>query len=162
MTSMQTTRRPIRSASSHALLHALLLASIALASPGVVSAQQPQGMPSEEMMKRLQDPEAMQRMVAQMDEMQKCMEKIDQKELDALQKRAESASKEIEALCKAGKKDRALARAMELADEMRSDATVKQVRECTKDVEDIMQSMPMGAVPGVTDDSEPNANELCG
>lgn len=151
----------------------VFVASIVLFAAGVVSAagvflaagaavaQQPQGMPSDEMMRKLQDPEAMQRVVAQMQEVQKCMERIDQKDLDALKARAEAASKEIEALCKAGEKDRALARAMELGEEMRSDATVKQVRECTRDMGEMIQGMPMGSVPGVTDDAEPTASDVC-
>lgn len=144
--------------SQHVSAAALLISLIGLLAPGALLAQQSQGMPSEEMMQRLQDPEAMQKMVAQMEEMQKCMERIDQKELDALQARAEAASKEIEALCKDGKTDQALARAMKLGEEMRNNATVKQVRECTKDMGDLM---PAGALPGVVDESEPTASDIC-
>jgi hypothetical protein len=44
---------------------------------------------------------------------------------------------------------------------MRSDGTVKQVRECTKDMGEMMKGMPMSTVPGVTDDSEPTASDIC-
>ena len=47
------------------------------------------------------------KMMQLMQEMQKCMEKVDQNELLALEKESEKVSKELEQLCTQGKRDEA-------------------------------------------------------
>lgn len=136
-----------------ALLACLLLA------PSLVSAQAPAGM--EEMMRRFQDPAAMQRMAQQAQAAQQCMEKIDRAKLDALQRRAEKASQEIDGLCKAGKRDEALRKGLSLYEEMRKDATITQLRACTKDMAAMLEGMPWGDMPGVKDEGNPTRDDIC-
>lgn len=139
----------------------LLLPCLLLSVPGLALAQQQRGPDPAELMRRFQDPAAMQQMARQAQAMQACMKGIDQKKIDALQKRAEAASREIDELCTAGKKDEALARALTLGKEMRSDATVQKLQECTKDLTDMMQGMPWADLPGVKDEPDPTGSDIC-
>lgn len=132
----------------------LLLASSAIA-------QQPGPIDPAEMMRRLQDPAAMQRMAAEAGKAQQCLEGIDQAKLAALQKRGEAMAQEVERLCAASKKKEALAKALEVSREMRTDPTVKKLRECTKGMTEMMSSMPWSQVPGVTDEPDPTERDIC-
>jgi len=138
-----------------------LMILLLVCGPGLVFAQQPRNADQAEMMRRFQDPAAMQKMAEQAEAAQKCMEGIDQKELDALQKRAEAASKEIERLCAAGKKDEALTRGLALSREMRSNATIKKLRECTKDMSEMMKGMMPTQMPGMNDEPDPTDRDIC-
>jgi len=129
--------------------------------PGLAFAQQPGRMSPEEMMKYYQDPAAMERMAREAEAAQKCMEGVDQKKLEALQRRAEAASREVDRLCKAGKKDEALAKALALGQEMRDDATMKKMRECAKGMTEMMKSMPWAQMPGMTDEPDPSDDDIC-
>lgn len=128
--------------------------------PSLAFAQQP-GNFDPEMMRRMQDPAAMQEMAAQAKAAQKCMESIDRTKVDALQKRAEAASKEIDGLCAAGKKKEALARGLTLSREMRSDATVKKLRDCTAGMSEMMQGMIPSGLPGMNDEPDPTDSDIC-
>jgi hypothetical protein len=129
---------------------------------GVAFAQQPGQMDPAEMMKYMQDPAAMQRMAQQAEAAQRCMKDIDQKKLEALQKRAEATSREVDKLCKAGKKDEAMTRAIDLAKELRDDATIKKVRECTKGMSEMMKDMPWAQMPGMIDEEpDPSKDDIC-
>lgn len=139
---------------------ALLLLFLTGFFPGHGLAQQPPGI-DPEMMKRLQNPEAMQRMAAEAEAAQRCMAGIEQEKLNALKKRGEAASREIDQLCAAGKKDEALARAVALGKEMRSDPTIKKLRECTKGMSAMMQGTPWGQMPGVQDQPDPSDEDIC-
>ena len=44
---------------------------------------------------------------------------------------------------------------------MKSNATVKKLRECTKGMSAMMQGMPLAGVPGVSDDAEPTDDDIC-
>lgn len=129
--------------------------------PGLAIAQQPGQADPSEMMKRFQDPAAMEQMAAQAEAAQKCMAGIDQSELDALQKRAESASREIDRLCAAGKRDEALAKGLALSREMRSNATIKKMRECTKGMSEMMKGMMPTQLPGMSDAPDPTDRDIC-
>ncbi len=135
--------------------------------PLLAAAQQPPSFdPSQmqEMMKRFQDPAAMQKMQEQAEAARQCMEDIDQAKLDALQVKAEAAGKEIETLCKAGKKDAALKKGLALSRELQSDATVKQLRECSKEITDMMKDMPwaqMGDTKALEASKEPTSMDIC-
>ncbi len=137
----------------------LLLLSLGLA-PSAGFAQPPQGV-DPELLKRLQDPEAMQRMAAEAEAAQKCLEGIERKKLEALRTRGEAASAEVERLCAEGKKQEALARALALSREMRGDPTVKKLRECTKGMSAMMQRMPLSQLPGVQDRPDPTDDDIC-
>jgi hypothetical protein len=139
----------------------LLALTFALAIvPGLTLAQQPGGMNHEEMMRRFSDPAAMQKMAAQAEAAQRCMKDIDQKKLDALQKRAEAAGREIERLCDAGKRDEALAKGLDLVQEMRADPTVAKLQECTEEMAESMRQM-MPSLPGMNDEPDPTERDIC-
>jgi len=129
--------------------------------PGLAMAQQPGNVDPSELMKRFQDPAAMQRMAEQAQAAQKCMEEVDQGQLDALKKRAEAASAEIERLCEAGKKDEALAKGLALSRELRSDAALVKMRECAQDMSETVRGMMPTPVPGVDGDSDPTETDIC-
>ena len=65
--------------------------------PIISFAQNPMGMSEADMQKMMQ----------QMQEAQACMEKIDQAELDVLEKKAEKFEAEMKSLCASGKRDAA-------------------------------------------------------
>lgn len=132
-----------------------------LAAPLLAQAQQPGGVDRAEMMRRMQDPAAMQRMAAQMEAAQACMQEIDQAKLDALEKRTRTMSQEVESLCKAGRRTEALARARAFGQEMRSDETVLKLRECSKGMADMARDAPWSRVPGVADEREPTEQDIC-
>lgn len=135
------------------------------------SAQQPPpGMPGmdpakmQEMMKKFQDPEAMARLQKQAAAASECMEGIDRAEIEALQAKAEKARAEIDRLCSAGQKDAALKHGLKLSRELRSDATVKQLRECSKPLGDSMQGMPWAQTADIDElknDTPPTASDIC-
>lgn len=117
------------------------------------------------MMQQFQDPAAMQKMALQAEAMSKCMESIDQSKLDALQKRAEASVKEIEGLCKAGKKAEALAKGISFSREVSSDPTVTKMRECSKELTEVMAGMPWAEptqARALRDEKEPTRDDICG
>ena len=138
----------------------LILALLVI--PTLSIAQQPGGMDPAKMMQGLNDPALMQKMMQQAQAVQVCMEKIDRAKLDAIKTKGEAASQEIDRLCRAGKKDEALAKGMEMGRSMMSDPTVKQLRECTKGMEDIMKGMPGFQMPNFDDfDEESARRNIC-
>lgn len=148
------------------MFRTFVLLSIALA-PVLAFAQMPQGMPpgmdAEALMRQFNDPAAMQRMQREAEAAQACFSKISEAELKALEKKGKQAGEEIEALCAAGKKSQALAKALALSREMRNDPTVKQIRKCSEgmtEMQRMMQNMPWAQVPGV-DDEEPSDDDIC-
>ncbi|MCR9095159.1 MAG: hypothetical protein NXI30_13145 [bacterium] len=135
--------------------------------PTLAFAQMPEGMPPgmdpNAMMRQFQDPAAMERMQREAEAAQACFAKISEAELKALEKKGKQAGDEIDALCAAGKKKEALAKAIELSREMQNDPTIKQLRECSKgmtETQKMMRNMPWAQVPGV-DDEEPTDDDIC-
>jgi len=135
--------------------------------PALSSAQQQPGLDPaqmQKMMERFQDPAAMQKMQQQAVAAQKCVEGIDETQLEALRVRAEAAGKEIDTLCKAGKKTEALAKGLELSRELNADVTVKKIRECSKDMTEMMQDMPWAQMNGFDDlktEKTPTQDDIC-
>lgn len=96
--------------------------------PFAAAAQNMMGMDQAEMQKYMQ----------MMQEMQACMEKVDQTELDALEKRSEEFNAEIDALCAQGKRDQAQAKAIAFSKEMADNPAVQQMKKCTEKFVDMM------------------------
>lgn len=144
-----------------AAITVLTFVAAALALASLAHAQNPQPMDPNAMMRQLQDPAAMERMAAQAEAAQQCMADIDQDKLDALEKKARQASGEIERLCAAGKRDEALAKGLALSREMSTDETVQKLRECTKDLNEMMKQMMPTSIPGVADDGVPTDDDIC-
>ncbi len=87
-----------------------------------------------------------------------CMDNIDQKELDALEKRANEMKNEVEALCKSGKRDAAQQKAMQYANEINNSEIMKQLRECT-----IKSGINQITLPGISTygDGKSESRHVC-
>ncbi len=136
--------------------------------PALSSAQQQPGFDPaqmQEMMKRFQDPAAVQKMQQQAEAAKQCMEGIDQSQLDALRVRAEAAGKEIETLCEAGKKAEALEKGIQLSRTLNSDATVQKIRECSERMGDLLKDMPwaqqMAGMEDLNEERTPTQDDIC-
>jgi len=72
----------------------------------------------------------MQKMMQQMEQARSCMEKIDEEELKALEKRSKQVERDVKALCDSGKRDEAQKKAIEFGKEIAKDPMMKQMRQC--------------------------------
>jgi hypothetical protein len=89
----------------------------------------------------------MQAMMSKMQEMQTCMQQIDQAQMEAIGQRAKKVDAEIKALCAKGERDDAQDLAVEFSEEIKDEPNIKIMRECSKGMEGVMQDMPFGAQP---------------
>lgn len=103
------------------------------------------------------DEAAMQQMMEQAEKMQNCMASVDQTEMDAFQQRAEQMEAEVDALCAAGKRDAAEARAMSFGKEMASNNAVQQMQKCG---EGMMKTMPKVARTA-SEESDGEPGHIC-
>lgn len=85
----------------------------------------------------------MQNMMQQMQKAQACMEKIDQAELEALEKKANQFEAEMKSLCASGKRDEAQEKAMVYMKEVVNSSAVKEAKRCGEMMQGMMQSMPL-------------------
>jgi hypothetical protein len=83
----------------------------------------------------------MQKMMQQMEQMQSCMEKIDEEQLKALEKRSNRLEREVKALCDNGKRDEAQKKAIEFGKEIAKDPSMKQMRQCGEMVATMVPKM---------------------
>ena len=88
--------------------------------PAVAIAQQPQSMNDVDVQKMMQ----------QAQELQACMEKVDQAALQKFQQRAMEVNDEIRALCEAGKRSRAQKLAMDFGKESEKNKAVQEMKKC--------------------------------
>ena len=95
----------------------------------------------------------MQNMMQQMEQMQLCMEKIDEKELKALEKRSKQMEREVKALCNSGKRDQAQKKAIEFGKEMAKDPTIKQMAQCGEMMKARLSHMTFAIEQKANDDS---------
>ena len=102
----------------------------------------------------------MQKMMQQMQEAQACMEKIDQSELEVLEKKAEKFEAEIKSLCASGKRDAAQERAMVYIKEIVNSSAVKEAKRCGKMMKGMMQGM-MQDVPFMNQDKDYSSQHVC-
>lgn len=101
------------------------------------------------------NPEQMQQMMEQMQGMQDCMANIDQAELDAFQRKAEEMDAEVKALCAAGKRDAAMARAMAFGKEAAGNPAMKDMQKCGEGMKQMMPNLPHSAQPRDTNTGKP-------
>ena len=83
-------------------------------------------------------PEQMQQMMKQAEAVQACMEKVDQSKLEALEVKGKKMQAEIQALCKAGKRDKAMTTAMEYSMQMKNDPALKEMSKCGEMMQGMM------------------------
>ena len=118
--------------------------------PIVSFAQNPMGMSEAEMKKMMQ----------QMQEAQACMEKIDQAELDVLEKKAEQFEVEMKSLCASGKRDAAQEKAMVYVKEIVNSSAVKEAKRCGEMMKGTMQGM-MQNMPLMNQDKDYSSKHVC-
>jgi predicted transcriptional regulator len=118
--------------------------------PVISFAQNPMGMSEADMQKMMQ----------QMQEAQACMEKIDQSELDRLEKKAQSFEAEMKSLCASGKRDAAQERAMVYMKEVVNSPVVQQAKRCGEKMQSMMQGMSQqGSL--MTEDKDYSSMHVC-
>lgn len=105
--------------------------------PLTASAQNMGGMPMTEAQ--------MQQMMQQAQSMQNCMANIDQTEMEAFQQKAEAMDAEVKALCAAGKRDAAMARAMAFGKETAQSNIMKDMKKCGEGMKNMMPMLPKTA-----------------
>lgn len=98
----------------------------------------------------------MQNMMLQMQQMQKCMESIDQSELDMLQKRSEEFKQNIDALCVQGKRNQAQQEAIRFGKEMATNPSMIKMQECGKLAQGMASHMPQ-----LFDDKDYSQKHVC-
>lgn len=76
------------------------------------------------------DPQKMQAMMQKAQEMQACMQNVDQTEMKAFQQRVKQIGEEVKGLCTAGKRAEALNKAMSFSKEIASDTTMQEMKKC--------------------------------
>lgn len=113
------------------------------------SAQNPAGMSDADMEKMMQG----------MQEMQSCMENIDQAAMERMGKEAEALNEEVKTLCAAGKRDEAQSRAMAYGMKMAKDPHMKAMAECGKKMQGVMPQMQN--VPGAPTEEELKNRHVC-
>ncbi|MDX1764044.1 MAG: hypothetical protein R3231_06960 [bacterium] len=84
----------------------------------------------------------MQKMMQAMEQMQACMEKVDQEKLNVMEARSREVGAEIESMCASGKRDEAQKKALAFGREMAQDPTLKAMRECGEGAQGMMPRMP--------------------
>lgn len=112
--------------------------------PVIAAAQNYQGMNEADMQKMMQV----------MQEMQTCMDNIDQAELDALQEKTTKFDAEIKALCDQGKRDEAEEKAIAYGKEMTKNPTVQQMQKCGEKAKGKLPSGQMGSMEDMYDYSD--------
>jgi predicted lipoprotein len=103
------------------------------------------------------DEAQMQQMMQQMESMQNCMQNIDQAEMQAFQERAQKMNEEVKALCAAGKRDEAVATAMEFGKEAASNKAMQEMKKCGEG----MQQMMPKIVEQTQNDNSSNKHHIC-
>jgi len=84
-----------------------------------------------------------QKMMQQAQEMQACIEKVDQDELQKFQQRAMEVNKEIKSLCAAGKRDEAQELALRFGKEAADNTAMQEMKKCGELAKDMMpEGMP--------------------
>ena len=116
--------------------------------PAMAIAQNYQGMSEQDM----------QNMMESMQEMQTCMQGIDQSRMDALEQQAKEMDAEVKSLCAKGRRDAAQNRAMTFSREMANDQDVQEMRKCGDSMKGMMPTMPM---MGQVDRPEKSGGHIC-
>jgi len=85
--------------------------------------------------------EDMQNMMAQLQEVQACMQTIDQNELKKLQEESKQFESEVKGLCAEGKRDKAQSMAMAYSKEVINSPAMDTMRKCTEKMSGAMKGM---------------------
>ena len=103
---------------------------------------------------------AQQDMIQAIQKMQICMAEIDMQKLQALGEQAKAFETELKTLCKSGEHAKATQQAIKFGMEISSNAELKKMRECTKDVGQMAMNM-MPDLPDFGAKSGDNNSHIC-
>ncbi len=84
----------------------------------------------------------MQRMMQQMQNMQSCMQNVDQEQLKMLEQRAYQTEADVKSLCASGKRDKAQERAISFGKAISKDPTMQAMKKCGEGMEEMMPKLP--------------------
>jgi cell division protein FtsB len=83
----------------------------------------------------------MQNMMVQVQEVQACMQSIDQNELNKLQEESKKIEAEVKSLCDNSKRDEAQDKAMAYSKEVINSAAMATMRKCTENLSGALKGM---------------------
>jgi len=104
------------------------------------------------------DPQKMQVMMQKAQQMQVCMQNIDQVKMHEFQQRAKQMGEDVEALCSAGKRVQAMSRAMTFSAEISSNAAMQQVKKCGEIMQGVVPDL-LGMAEAYQDDG--SSQHIC-
>ena len=84
----------------------------------------------------------MQNMMQQAQEMQACMQGIDQSRLKVFEQRAQKIEADVKSLCANGKRDEAQQEAIAFGQEVAGNPDIQKMMECSKMMSSLMTAMP--------------------
>ncbi len=116
-----------------------LISILLIILPVTVTAQNSPGMSEKET----------QQMMQQIQNLQKCMQNIDQSEMKALEQRAKKFEKEVKSLCKKGQRDQAQKKAISFGMEVSKTPVMQKMKKCGEQMTGVMKKMPLSKI--VTD-----------
>ncbi|WP_316366549.1 hypothetical protein [Candidatus Thiodiazotropha sp. CDECU1] len=96
----------------------------------------------------------MQQMQQRMLQAQECFNKLDKSKFDELEAKGKKMEAEIKALCKAGKRDKAMSTAMKYGQEMHNDPQLKAMRKCGEHMQGMMDNMPGSFSPPTSEEKD--------
>jgi len=89
------------------------------------------------------DEKEMQAMMAQMQKMQDCMQKVDHSEITAAEQRAIKIAAEVKALCADGKRDQARERVITFSKKLAKTPALQELRRCSEMATGMTPIMPL-------------------
>lgn len=75
--------------------------------------------------------------------MQKCMESVDQEQLQSIEQQQKTFDAEMKSLCASGKRDEAQKKAMAYAKQMMNNPAIKAMQKCGEIAKGMMPDMPV-------------------
>jgi hypothetical protein len=100
----------------------------------------------------------MQEMMKNAQEMQVCMQGVDQSKLQQLEQQARQVETEVKALCNSGERDTAQNEAVSFAREMLDNPDIQKVMKCGEQMRGMMPQMPFMDQASNTD---PSSSHVC-
>ena len=128
----------------------IFAAVVACAAP--LAAQQPTPQQLQDILRQVQqNPEHLQRLMQQAQDMQACLSQLDPQTMDKLRVRGEAMIADIRALCTAGQRDEATARAMQYTQEMAASPALQSIRQCGTLAQQMLTDLPFSTGSDPTD-----------
>ncbi len=100
--------------------------------------------------------EDVQKMMQQMQEMQSCMQNVDQAKLKVLEQRSDQVEAEVKALCASGKRDEAQKKVISFGKEMAKDPAMKAMRKCGETMKGMTPKAPF-----IDQDKDRSSRHVC-